>query len=160
MLALAFTAWVLICESITAVIPPVVILLRMIKVLRKDALAAAVDKVKTCLKFLKHVGDVHWHAEFYHNFFQLALSANTGASQARLRSADCRQEAENAEYLSTIRRTYLASPRVLQGMDPKLSNLSSLPDWALAAEMYHQSLAPFWGRLNASESLNMMDMND
>lgn len=109
---------------------------------------AEADKVKTCLEFLKHMGEVHWHAEFYHNFFQIALSSNLRVSQARTRADDMRQEAGSPEAFNT-RFTDLASSEALEGMDPELSNLSSLPGY-LATDMYRQSPAPFWDTLNAS----------
>lgn len=41
----------------------------------------AVTRFQTCMEFLKQLGDIYWHASFYHDFLELAASSSQPASQ-------------------------------------------------------------------------------
>lgn len=58
--------------SVTAVIPPLIV---HTLVMRGSADKCLISQTslhfQTCMEFLKRLGEIYWHASFYHEFFEL-----------------------------------------------------------------------------------------
>lgn len=60
-------------HSVTAILPPLVVHLQNLRGLRHNiSCNDAEGYIRTCLRFLQMLGQVHWHASFYHQIFELA----------------------------------------------------------------------------------------
>ena len=65
------------CFSVTAVLPPLIVHLLEIRAATSPSIRQLhVDRYKLCMTFLRELGDIYWHATFYHDFFELAASVD------------------------------------------------------------------------------------
>lgn len=47
-----------------------------------DSRKLHLNRYNLCMMFLQELGDIYWHASFYHEFFELAASANNRVTPA------------------------------------------------------------------------------
>ncbi|KAI7971102.1 hypothetical protein EIK77_007218 [Talaromyces pinophilus] len=61
--------------SVTTVLPPLIINLMGVRYAQSSQdYRISMAHYQTCMKFLKQLGEVYWHASFYHDLFKLAAS--------------------------------------------------------------------------------------
>ncbi|KAK6446701.1 hypothetical protein FP744_10002951 [Trichoderma asperellum] len=71
--------FVLIYHSVTAILPPLIVhLLMMRSSPDQSSRQPYIDRFNKCMVLLEQLGDIYWHASFYHDFFTLAASHSQG----------------------------------------------------------------------------------
>ncbi|RFU75565.1 cutinase transcription factor 1 beta [Trichoderma arundinaceum] len=64
---------------VTAILPPLIVhLLMMRSSPNQSSRQPHIDRFNKCMVLLEQLGDIYWHASFYHDFFKLAASHSQG----------------------------------------------------------------------------------
>ena len=75
--------------SVTSILPPLVIHLQTLRPsyhTLNDSRSRS--HFQTCMKFLHQLGEVYWHADFYHDFFEIAASSSLAGPAQGTASVD------------------------------------------------------------------------
>lgn len=70
--------------SVTTTLPVIAFYLHSLQMPKDSPETKASTKgFQDCLRFLKQLGDIHWHAGFYHDFFQMLATRGAAESNKR-----------------------------------------------------------------------------